>query len=155
MDDRYYMTRAIELSFKSVESGGGPFGAVVVLGGRIVGEGYNKVVRNSDPTAHAEILAIRAACKAINNFSLQGAVIYSSCEPCPMCLGAIWWARISTIYYANGRADAAWVGFDDQALYDEVATGLLDRKLPLHQLMREEALAAFRLWVDSPGKTPY
>ena len=149
------MRRAIALSVEGVAAGGGPFGAVVVQGGRIIGEGRNNVVPGADPTQHAEIVAIRAACAALGTHDLAGATMYTSCEPCPMCLGAIWWSRITTIVYGNTRVDAAAIGFDDDALYQEVARPLTDRALPLRRLLGGEAQGAFRLWADKPDRVPY
>lgn len=149
------MRRAIALSCEGVAEGGGPFGAVVAKDGRIIGEGRNAVVPSADPTAHAEIVAIRAACAGLGTHDLSGAVIYTSCEPCPMCLGAIWWARIGGIVYANDRADAAAIGFDDAAIYDEVAAPLTARRLPLRRLLAEEARLAFQAWTVKPDKVPY
>ncbi|MBR0683321.1 nucleoside deaminase [Roseomonas eburnea] len=155
MDEADFMRRAIALSCQGVEEGGGPFGAVVVKDGRILGEGRNAVVPARDPTAHAEIVAIRAACTALGTHDLTGAVIYTSCEPCPMCLGAVWWARIREIVYANDRADAAAIGFDDAAIYEEVAAPVAARRLPLRRLLAAEAMAAFRAWEAKPDKVPY
>ena len=155
MDDVKFMRRAIELSLGCVGSDEGPFGAVVARDGRIIGEGVNRVVPSGDPTAHAEIVAIREACRAVGSHVLDGAVIYTSCEPCPMCLGAIWWARISEIVYANNREDAAAIGFDDDAIYQEVAAPLESRKLPIRRLSASEALEAFKLWRAKPGRVPY
>ncbi|MBR0673564.1 nucleoside deaminase [Neoroseomonas soli] len=155
MDEAAFMRRAIALSCQGVEEGGGPFGAVVVRDGRILGEGRNAVVPNRDPTAHAEIVAIRAACAAIGTHDLSGAVIYTSCEPCPMCLGAVWWARIREIVYANDRIGAAAIGFDDAAIYEEVAAPLATRRLPLRRFMAEEARIAFRAWEAKVDKVPY
>jgi guanine deaminase len=150
-----FMRRAIALSVEGVAAGGGPFGAVVVKDGRIIGEGRNNVVPGQDPTQHAEVVAIRAACAAVGTHDLGGATIYTSCEPCPMCLGAIWWSRIGTIVHGNTRADAAAIGFDDEALYQEVARPVTARTLPLRRLMGAEALAAFQLWAEKPDKVPY
>lgn len=150
-----FMRRAIALSCQGVEAGGGPFGAVVVKDGVIIGEGMNQVVPHADPTAHAEIVAIRAACASLGTHDLAGAVIISSCEPCPMCLGAIWWSRIGLVVYGNGRADAAAIGFDDAEIYAEVAAPLEARRLPLRRLLAGEALSAFRLWQAKPDKVPY
>jgi guanine deaminase len=150
-----YLGRAVELSFRSMERGGGPFGAVVVLDGRVIGEGMNSVVPNGDPTAHAEIAAIRSACLAQGSHSLQGATIYTSCEPCPMCLGAIWWARISKIVFANNREDAARIGFDDAAVYREVCTPVEDRTIPTEVRATPEAKEVFDIWMRRPDKTPY
>jgi guanine deaminase len=155
MDEARFMRRAIALSCQGVEQGGGPFGAVVVRDGRILGEGCNAVVPSRDPTAHAEIVAIRAACAAAGTHDLSGAVIYSSCEPCPMCLGAVWWARIDAVVFGNDRADAAAIGFDDAAIYAEIAAPLAARRLPLRRLLAAEASAAFRLWQSKPDKVPY
>lgn len=149
------MRRAIALSLENALHGGGPFGAVVVLEGKIVGEGTNRVTASCDPTAHAEISAIRAACKKLNRFSLAGAVIYTSCEPCPMCLAAIYWARIDRMVYGNAREDAARIGFDDAAIYEQVALPIEARSLPTKRLLRREAWRAFRTWADDPDKTPY
>lgn len=150
-----FMRRAIALSVEGVQAGGGPFGAVVVREGRIIGEGRNNVVPGQDPTQHAEIVAIRAACAALGTHDLGGAVIYTSCEPCPMCLGAIWWSRIGTIVFGNTRVDAAAIGFDDDALYQEVARPIADRALPLRRLLGTEALEAFRLWTEKSDRVPY
>ena len=155
MDDLKFMRRAIELSLECVNSDEGPFGAVVVRDGRIIGEGVNRVVPSGDPTAHAEIVAIRAACQAIGSHVLDGAVLYTSCEPCPMCLGAVWWARISEIVYGNSREDAASIGFDDDAIYQEVALPLESRKLPIRRMNATEALQAFKLWQSKPNRVPY
>ena len=150
-----FMRRAISLSCEGVETGGGPFGAVVVKDGQIIGEGMNRVVPNADPTAHAEIVAIRAACAALGTHDLAGAVIVSSCEPCPMCLGAIWWSRIGLVVYGNDRTDAAAIGFDDADIYAEVAAPPEARRLPLRRVLAEEALSAFKLWQAKPDKIPY
>lgn len=134
---------------------GGPFGAVVVRDGQIVGEGWNRVTSACDPTAHAEISAIREACRALGTFELRGCEIFTSCEPCPMCLAAIYWARLDRIWYANTRADAAGIQFDDDWLYREVALPLEARSLPASQVMHEEALEVFRVWEAKPDKIPY
>jgi tRNA(Arg) A34 adenosine deaminase TadA len=156
MSELDFMRRAIELSRQNASSAaGGPFGAVVVHQGRIVGEGANRVVPDNDPTAHAEVVAIRAACHTLGRYALDGCVIYTSCEPCPMCLGAIWWARIAEIVYANDRADAAAIGFDDDALYREVAAPLHERHLPLRRMSAAEALAVFHQWFANPNRVPY
>lgn len=142
---------AIRLSEDNIEKGlGGPFGAVVVKDGEVIAESANKVVPENDPTAHAEVSAIRLACKALNTYDLSGCVIYTSCEPCPMCLGAIYWARIDKIYYANTKADAAAIGFDDHFIYNEIASEMNTRKLPFVQLLRDEAQVAFKRWQE-PG----
>ena len=141
-----FMKRAIELSIESVNKGGGPFGCVIVKDEKIVSEGSNKVTSSKDPTAHGEIVAIREACKKINNFSLSGFELYSSCEPCPMCLSAIYWARIDKIYYANTRKDAQKIDFDDSLIYSEFQKNIDKRKIPMIQMMRNEALKAFEMW---------
>jgi tRNA(Arg) A34 adenosine deaminase TadA len=154
--DNTFMARAIQLSIDNVHSGrGGPFGAVVVKDEAIVAEGANQVTATKDPTAHAEVLAIREACKKLGVFDLEGCEIYSSCEPCPMCLGAIYWARLSRIYFANAAADASKIGFDDSLIYREIAQPHPQRKIPMIQLMRQEALAAFRAWQEKPDKIAY
>ena len=151
-----FMRIAIELAEYNVKQGqGGPLGAVIVKDGMIIARSANKVVPNNDPTAHAEVLAIRTACQELETFSLEGCVIYTSCEPCPMCLGAIYWARIDKIYYANNKADAAAVGFDDQFIYDELDKKMDNRKLPFVQLLRDEAQGVFKLWKDLENKTEY
>ncbi|GAF04778.1 nucleoside deaminase [Saccharicrinis fermentans] len=150
-----YMARAIELSVYNVERGGGPFGAVIVKDGEIVGEGFNEVTASNDPTAHAEVVAIRNAARKLQNFDLSGCTIYTSCEPCPMCLGAIYWAKIARMYYGNTKSDADRIGFNDDFIYREIDKPLGERQLFSEQLMREEALVAFRLWKDSGDKTEY
>ena len=150
-----YMKRAIELSKNNIAHGGGPFGAVVVKDGKIIGEGFNKVTANNDPTAHAEVEAIREACKNISNFDLSGAEIYTSCEPCPMCLSAIYWARLTKIYYANTKKDAAAIEFDDDFIYTEIPKPISDRKISMVQMMRPEALEVFKAWQVSTVKIKY
>jgi guanine deaminase len=150
------MRRAIALATQNVVSGkGGPFGALVVRNGDVVGEGTNTVTASNDPTAHAEVNAIRAAAKTLNTFSLAGCEIYTSCEPCPMCLAAAYWARIDAIYYAAGASDAARAGFDDAFLYGEFRKDTVARQLPEKQLLRDEAAASFAAWLASPTKIPY
>ena len=150
------MARAIQLSIENVHSGrGGPFGAVIVKDGAVIAEGANQVTSSKDPTAHAEILAIRAACAKLGVFELPGCEIYTSCEPCPMCLGAIYWARLSRIYFAGAAADASRIGFDDSLIYREIAQPLTRRSIPMVQMMREQALAAFRAWEEKPNKIVY
>jgi guanine deaminase len=150
------MRRAIALSRQGMEGGaGGPFGAVVALDGAVIAEGWNQVTSTNDPTAHAEIVAIRRACTALGRFDLRGAVLYTSCEPCPMCLAAAWWARVDGVVFGNAREDAAAIGFDDQALYDEVAKPLEARSLPMRRLLRAEALEVFRAWATKPDKVAY
>ena len=149
------MKRAIELSIESVNKGGGPFGCVIVKDKKIVSEGSNKVTSSKDPTAHGEIVAIREACKKINNFSLSGFELYSSCEPCPMCLSAIYWARIDKVYFANTRQDAQKIDFDDSLIYSEFQKNIDKRKIPMAQMMRSEALKAFELWDKKTDKVKY
>ena len=150
-----FMKRAIELSIESVNKDGGPFGSVIVKDNKIIAEGSNKVTSTNDPTAHGEIVAIREACKKINNFSLKGCELYSSCEPCPMCLSAIYWARIDKIYYANTRKDAQKIDFDDSLIYSEFQKNIDKRKIPMVQMMRNEALKAFELWDKKTDKVKY
>ena len=149
------MKRAIELSIKSVNNGGGPFGCVIIKDDKIISEGSNKVTSTNDPTAHGEIVAIRDACKELNNFSLNGCELYSNCEPCPMCLSAIYWARIEKIYYANTREDAKKIDFDDSFIYSEFQKNMNERKIPIFQMMRNEALKAFELWEKKKDKIKY
>lgn len=149
------MKRAIELSKKNIEHGGGPFGAVIVKNGQIIGEGFNKVTANNDPTAHAEVEAIRQACKNLSNYDLAGAEIYTSCEPCPMCLSAIYWARLDKIYYANTKKDAAAIEFDDDFIYTEIPKPMSDRKISMVQMMHTEALEVFKAWQVSTVKIKY
>ena len=149
------MARAIELSIKSVNIGTGPFGAVIVNDNKIISEGFNAVTSDNDPTSHAEILAIRIACKKLNNFSLKGCDLYTTCEPCPMCLSAIYWARVDNIYYANTRSDAQKIDFDDAFIYEELKKNIKERKIPMHQMMRDEALKAFELWDKKEDKVKY
>jgi tRNA(Arg) A34 adenosine deaminase TadA len=151
-----FMLRAIRLSIENVLSGrGGPFGAVVVKDGKIIAEGTNSVVAANDPTAHAEMIAIREACKKLGHFELSGCEIYTSCEPCPMCLGAIYWARPACVYFAGLSSDAANAGFDDEAIYKEITAPHSDRKIPMIPLMHEEALEAFRVWKEKADKISY
>jgi len=150
-----FMSRAIELSIESVNNGTGPFGAVIVKNEKIIAEGSNKVTSTNDPTAHGEIVAIREACKQLNNFSLSGCELYSSCEPCPLCLSAIYWARINKIYYANTREDARKIDFDDSFIYSEIKKNIDERKITMTQMMRDEALKAFELWDKKTDKVKY
>tara|TARA_B100000686_G_C16465230_1_gene799145 strand:- start:98 stop:562 length:465 start_codon:yes stop_codon:yes gene_type:complete len=150
-----FMNRAIELSIENINKGGGPFGCVVVKNNKIIAEGSNKVTLTNDPTAHGEIVAIRQACKKLNNFNLRGSELYSTCEPCPMCLSAIYWARIDKIYYANTRADAQKIDFDDSRIYSELLKDITKRKIPMIQIMRNEALKAFELWEKKTDKVKY
>ena len=150
-----FMLRAIELSIKSANGIGGPFGCVVVKDNMIVAEGSNKVTFSNDPTAHAEIVAIRDACKKLNTFNLSGCDIYASCEPCPMCLSAIYWSHIDNIYYANTRDDAKKINFDDSMIYSEFSKKIEDRRIPIKQMLREEALKAFDIWDKKTDKIEY
>ena len=150
-----FMKRAIELSIESINRGGGPFGCVIVKNDKIISEGSNKVTSSNDPTAHGEIVAIREACKKINNFSLSGFELYSSCEPCPMCLSAIYWARIDKVYFANTRQDAQKIDFDDSFIYSEFQKNINQRKIPMFQMMRNEALKSFELWDKKKDKIKY
>jgi len=150
------MRAAIRLSQEGLRhNDGGPFGAVVVRRGKIIGRGWNRVTSANDPTAHAEIMAIREACRRLKNFRLDGCELYASCEPCPMCLAAIYWARIGKIYYANSQRDAAAIGFDDALIYREVARPLSRRQIPMRQLLRSEALKVFAEWKAKPDKIRY
>lgn len=151
-----FMQRAIALAVENVRLGrGGPFGAVIVKDGRIVAEGYNVVTSSCDPTAHAEVTAIRRACATLGQFYLSGCEIFSSCEPCPMCLGAIYWAHLDRIYFGCTHKDAAEVGFDDSAIYQEMRRSLSERKIPIIGMDREEAMVAFDAWRESTGKVEY
>ena len=150
-----FMTRAIELSIESVNSGGGPFGSIIVKNDKVIAEGSNKVTLNNDPTAHGEIVAIRKACKSLNNFNLSGCELYSTCEPCPMCLSAIYWAHIDKVYYANTRDDAQKIDFDDSLIYSELLKNVKKRKILMVQMMRNEALKAFELWNKKTDKVKY
>lgn len=156
-DHEAFLTEAIRLSRENIESGGGPFGAVVVRGGVIIARGANAVTSTNDPTAHAEVVAIRNACRALSTFDLTGCVLYSSCEPCPMCLSAIYWARLDGLYFAATRDDAARAGFDDAFLYGEIPLPPGARRLPTtHDTgLRDEAVAVFARWSTAPEKTPY
>jgi len=151
-----FMLEAIRLSREGSEANeGGPFGCVIVKGNEIIGRGNNQVLRNSDPTAHAEIVAIRDACQKLGSFQLDDCEVYTSCEPCPMCLGALYWARPKVIYYANSRHDAARIGFDDSMIYEEVCRNHEDRKIPLQQVTMPEALDVFNQWQERNEKNVY
>jgi guanine deaminase len=150
-----FMRKAIQLSVENVDECGGPFGAVIVKDGEIVATGVNKVTANNDPTAHAEVNAIRLACKNLNTFDLSDCVIYTSCEPCPMCLGAIYWSHIGHIYYGNTKEDAKKIGFDDSFIYSELELKKEDRKVLINQLLSEEAIFAFEKWDSCENKTEY
>lgn len=150
------MRRAIALSKNNVEAlNGGPFGAVIVKDGKIVGEGWNKVTANNDPTAHAEVEAIRQACQNLSTFSLDECEIYTSCEPCPMCLSAIYWSRIGKIYFANTKTDAAAIKFDDDFIYQEIPKSSEQRKIPMEAMLRDEALTVFKIWSEKTDKIAY
>jgi guanine deaminase len=154
--EEHFMQRAIELSAKGIEANhGGPFGCVIVKGDTIVGEGNNQVTSTNDPTAHAEVVAIRDACKKLGTFQLYDCEIYTSCEPCPMCMGAIYWARPKKVYFANTRTDAATIGFDDSMIYDELSCEHAARKIPIEPLGREEALKVFEQWKNKVDKVEY
>ena len=151
-----FMARAIDLATENVRSGkGGPFGAVIVKDDQIIAEGSNSVTATNDPTAHAEVLAIRRACAKLGVFHLAGFELYTSCEPCPMCLGAIYWVRADRVYFAGSAADASRAGFDDSVICQEIAKPVSDRKIPMLQIMREEAQAAFIAWQNQPNKITY
>lgn len=150
------MARAIALAVENARSGhGGPFGALVVKDGRVVGEGVNCVTSSNDPTAHAEVVAIRAACESLGTFQLDGCDLYTTCEPCPMCLGAIYWARPGRVYFASTAADAAAAGFDDAFIYEQIAMPLAERKIPFLGMMREESLECFRVWGEKADRVKY
>ncbi|HMO61683.1 MAG TPA: nucleoside deaminase [Ferruginibacter sp.] len=154
--EEQFMQAAIQLSQHGMENNeGGPFGCVIVKGDEIVGRGNNKVTSSNDPTAHAEVTAIRDACKNLGTFQLEDCEIYTSCEPCPMCLGAIYWARPKVVYFANNRQDAADIGFDDSMIYDEMAADLESRKIPILQLGRNAAMKVFEAWKKKEDKTAY
>lgn len=154
-EDRAFMRMAIELSITNIDQGGGPFGAVVVRNGHVVAKGANRVVANNDPTAHAEVVAIRNACRELQTFDLEGCTIYASCEPCPMCLSAIYWSGIKRICYANTKRDAAAIAFDDSFIYDQLRLDYDRRSICCEHFMRDEALEAFRKWSDTVDKTHY
>ena len=150
-----FMLKAIELSITSAKAKGGPFGCVIVKDNQIIAEGHNQVTSNNDPTAHAEIVAIRNACNKLNTFNLEGCELYSSCEPCPMCLSAIYWSHIDKVYYGNSREDAAKIQFDDKFIYDELSLKMTERKIPISQISRDEAIKAFNLWENEENKIKY
>jgi len=154
--DKKFINRAIELSQQGMDgNAGGPFGAIVVKNGEIIAEGFNKVTSSNDPTAHAEVVAIREACKKLNSFQLDDCIIYTSCEPCPMCLGAIYWARPKAVYYACTKEDAAEIGFDDQFIYEEIESEIGKRKVKFINLGREEGRKIFKNWETKEGRTDY
>lgn len=150
-----FMRKAIELSIENVKNGGGPFGAVIVKGDEVIATGVNRVTANHDPTAHAEVSAIRAACEKLGTFDLEGCEIYTSCEPCPMCLGAIYWAHLDKIYYGNNKNDAARIGFDDSFIYEELALDRQQRQKQMEVLLPTEARAAFDAWEQKTDKVEY
>ncbi len=151
-----FMKRAIALALENVRSGsGGPFGALIAKEDRIVAEGTNRVTRSNDPTAHAEVVAIREACRALRDFQLTGCDLYTTCEPCPMCLGAIYWARPARIFYAATAADAANAGFDDAFIYEELKIMPAERRIPMTQFLREDSLVIFSAWKKQENRTPY
>ena len=151
-----FMREAIRLSLENVQSGkGGPFGAIIVKNGEMIATGVNEVTGTNDPTAHAEIIAIRNACEKLNSFQLDDCEIYCSCEPCPMCLGAIYWTRLKAVYFANTKKDAAEINFDDNSIYQEIELPINERKLPTIQLLRDEAQSAFILWQKNDNKIDY
>lgn len=155
MTDEELMREAIRLSEENVANGGGPFGAVIARDGEIIATGVNRVTASCDPTAHAEVNAIREACRRLGTFDLSGCTIFSSCEPCPMCLGAIYWAHLDRLYFGNDKTDAKSIGFDDSFIYDELALPRYRRRLPSQPLLSDAALGAFRLWTEKSDKTTY
>ena len=155
MNEINFMNRAIELSINNIKNNGGPFGCVIVHDNKIIAEGVNRVTSNNDPTAHAEIVAIREACKKLKTFNLQGTQLYTSCEPCPMCLSAMYWAHIDKIFYGNSRNDAAKINFDDKFIYDEFKVKMSHRKIPIVQLSSDNAIKAFKLWEEEENKIRY
>ena len=151
-----FMNEAIRLSFETMRNNtGGPFGAVVVKDGKIIARGFNQVVSSNDPTAHAEIVAIRDACKMLNDFQLTGCEIYTSCEPCPMCMSALYWSRVDKVFYANSKSDAAKIGFDDNFIYEELALPYSQRKIELIRIMENKAIEAFNEWAAKIDKVRY
>ncbi|MBZ0150512.1 MAG: nucleoside deaminase [Planctomycetes bacterium] len=156
MDHEQFLRQAIELAATGMRQGrGGPFGCVIVRHGVVVGRGSNEVTSSNDPTAHAEVVAMRAACRELGTFRLDDCTLYTSCEPCPMCLAAVYWARIPTLFYGNRRSDAASIGFDDELIYTELARPIGERRLRMQELLRDEALAGFREWAAKGDRTPY
>ena len=150
-----FMKKAIDLSIQNIKNSGGPFGCVIVKDNNIIAEGVNRVTFNNDPTAHAEIVAIRNASSKLKTFNLEGCELYSSCEPCPMCLSAIYWSHIDKVYYGNSREDAAKIQFDDKFIYDELSLKMTERKIPISQISRDEAIKAFNLWENEENKIKY
>ncbi len=154
-EDEKFMQQAIDLSIENVANGGGPFGAVIVRDGEVIATGTNRVTATCDPTAHAEVSAIRAACAKLGDFKLAGCTIYSSCEPCPMCLSALYWAGVERIFYGNTKEDAKAINFDDSFIYDQIALDYSERSIPCINIMREQALAGFKAWSDKEDKILY
>jgi len=154
-EHKKFMRIAIDIANQNIKSGGGPFGAIIVCNGKVVGKGANSVTNTNDPTAHAEILAIRDASKNLERFDLSDCIIYTSCEPCPMCLGAVYWAKIKTLYYGNNRKDAAKAGFDDDFIYREINLNITERSLDMMQLLKNEAFITFQEWIKMPDKIEY
>ena len=154
-EDRRFMQIAIDLSIANVANGGGPFGAVIVHNGEVIATGTNRVTANNDPTAHAEVSAIREACAKVGHFKLEGCVCYTSCEPCPMCLSALYWAGVSRIVYGNTKDDAKAINFDDSFIYDEIGKPYAKRAIPCQNFMRKEALEGFRAWTEKEDKVEY
>ena len=155
-DHEGLMLKAVNLSAEHMRAGrGGPFGAVIVKDGKVISEGHNRVTSSNDPTAHAEVVAIREACARLDTFSLEGCQIYTSCEPCPMCLSAIYWARLEAVYYANTRKDAASIGFDDDHIYDEIPKDVDKRAIPMVHVKLQEASDVFEEWREKPDKVMY
>lgn len=153
--DKKFMRKAIALSIQNIQKGGGPFGAVIVKDGKVIATGVNRVTKNTDPTAHAEVTAIRKASKKLGTFDLAGCDIYTSCEPCPMCLGAVYWAHLDKMYYGNTKADAKDIGFDDSFIYDEIELKPEQRRLITTQLLSHEAIEAFKVWANTDNKVEY
>lgn len=154
-EDAKFMQQAIDLSIENIANGGGPFGAVIVKDGEVIATGTNRVTANCDPTAHAEVNAIRAACAKLKNFKLTGCTVYSSCEPCPMCLSALYWAGVERILYGNTKQDAKEIDFDDSFIYDQIALNNTERAIPCMNFMRDKALEGFRLWREKEDKVLY
>ncbi|ASB49266.1 nucleoside deaminase [Alkalitalea saponilacus] len=154
-NDEKFMRMAIELANDNIKHGGGPFGAIIVKDGEVVGKGSNQVTNHNDPTAHAEVLAIREACKNLKSYNLSDCILYTSCEPCPMCLGAIYWARIPKIFFGNTRKDAADIGFDDDFIYREIGVSMDQRSILMEPLLNSEAISTFKTWQAMPNKTEY
>lgn len=156
MEKKEFMQQAVEAALTGMNNNdGGPFGCVIVKDGKIVGKGHNKVTSTNDPTAHGEVMAIRDACKNLNTFNLEGCELYTSCEPCPMCLGAIYWARLEKVYYGSTQVDAANIGFDDQFIYDEIPLPYAERRIPFIQIARDIAIEPFQKWSEKEDRTDY